>query len=178
MSARTDFERLFEDTHEDVMAYLISRCRDPEQAADIYAETYLVAWQKLATIPSGEQARFWLFGVARNLLLKGFRQRRVADALVERLGAELRSVYVEMPSMEDPALMAAMMGLSERDREILLLTAWEGLAPGEIATVLGTSSNLVRVRLHRARARVKRRLAEQASAGHLPAPAAVLEPET
>jgi RNA polymerase sigma-70 factor (ECF subfamily) len=38
------------------------------------------------------------------------------------------------------------------------MTAWEGLTPRQIATVMGTSANVVRVRLHRARARLKQQL--------------------
>jgi DNA-directed RNA polymerase specialized sigma24 family protein len=52
-----------------------------------------------------------------------------------------------------------------RDREILTLTAWEGLAPKEIATVTGTPTNVIRVRLHRARSRLKRRLADAQPTG-------------
>ena len=51
-----------------------------------------------------------------------------------------------------------MAALSVRDREILTMTAWEGLTPKQIAKVMGTSANVVRVRLHRARARLKQEL--------------------
>ena len=159
--AREDFERMFRETREDLFAYLVSRCRDPEQAADLFAETYLIAWEKLAKIPSGDQARLWLFGVARNLVLKGFRQSRVADALTERLARELRATQGESVDIDDgahDALLAGLAALPERDREILLLTAWEGLTPREIAIVMGTTANLVRVRLHRARTRIRRTL--------------------
>ena len=44
------------------------------------------------------------------------------------------------------------------DREILTMTAWEGLTPKQIARVMGMSANVVRVRLHRARARLKQEL--------------------
>jgi DNA-directed RNA polymerase specialized sigma24 family protein len=94
-------------------------------------------------------------------MLKGFRQRRVADALVERLAGELRSVPVEHPQIGGHPrglLQAALGSLAEDDREILTLTAWEGLTPREIAAVMGISANVVRVRLHRARRRVEQRL--------------------
>jgi RNA polymerase sigma-70 factor, ECF subfamily len=177
--AREHFERLFHETRADLAAYLLSRCRDSEHAADLFSETYLVAWQKLGSIPPGDQARLWLFGVARNLMLKGFRQRRVADALVERLGGELRRARIEPTQVDDHthlALRAGLAALPERDREILMLTAWEGLTPGEIATVMGISANVVRVRLHRARNRVKRRLPEK-SGSCAPSAPAVLEPK-
>jgi RNA polymerase sigma factor (sigma-70 family) len=158
--AREEFEQLFQQTRVSLAAYLVNRCRDAELAADLFSETYLIAWQKLGSIPPGDQAKLWLFGVARNLMLKGFRQRRVADALVERLAGELRRAHVEHPQINDHsrALHAALTSLSEGDREILMLTAWDGLTPREIAAVMGISANVVRVRLHRARRRVEQRL--------------------
>jgi RNA polymerase sigma-70 factor, ECF subfamily len=56
------------------------------------------------------------------------------------------------------AVLHALSMLSEQDREILTLTAWEGLAPRDIARVIDTSANVVRIRLHRARARIKKQL--------------------
>jgi RNA polymerase sigma-70 factor, ECF subfamily len=160
--ARADFEQLFRDTRTDLLAYIMRRSQSAEDAADLLAETYLIAWQKLDAIPTGERARLWLFGVARNLLLKGASRGRSRHALVERLAGELRSAHPPYARVEDgrsSALRAALAALPERDREILMLTAWEGLTPKQIAAVVGTPVNIVRVRLHRARTRLKRDLA-------------------
>jgi RNA polymerase sigma-70 factor (ECF subfamily) len=159
--ARVAFEQLFCDTRTDLLAYILRRSQSAEDAADVLGETYLIAWQKLDAIPTGERARLWLFGVARNLLLKGASRRGSRHALVERLAAELRSTQPPYAPVEDErsaALNAALASLSERDREIVMLTAWEGLAPKQIAAVLGAPVNVVRVRLHRARTRLKRKL--------------------
>jgi RNA polymerase sigma factor (sigma-70 family) len=159
--ARAGFEQLFRDTRTDLLAYIMRRAPSAEDAADMLAETYLIAWQKLDAIPRGERARLWLFGVARNLLLKGASRRRSRHALVERLAGELRSAPAPHPPVEDArssGLRAALAALPERDREILMLTAWEGLTPKQIAVVVGTPVNVVRVRLHRARTRLKRDL--------------------
>jgi RNA polymerase sigma factor (sigma-70 family) len=159
--ARASFERLFRDTRTDLLAYIMRRSQSADDAADVLAETYLIAWQKLDAIPTGEGARLWLFGVARNLLLKGASRRRSRHALVERLAGELRSAHPPHASVEDgrsSALRAALAALPERDREILMLTAWEGLTPKQIAAVVGAPVNIVRVRLHRARTRLKRDL--------------------
>jgi RNA polymerase sigma factor (sigma-70 family) len=158
---RPTFEQLYRDTRTDLLAYILRRSRNAEDAADVLAETYLIAWQKLDRIPKGERTRLWLFGVARNLLLKGASRHRSGNALVERLANALRSVESAHSPVEDErrdALRAVLAALSVRDREILTMTAWEGLTPKQIATVMGTSANVVRVRLHRARARLKRQL--------------------
>ena len=158
---RENFEQLFRDTCTDLLAYILRRSRNAEDAADVLAETYLIAWQKLEKVPNGDRARLWLFGVARNLLMKGASRRQSGTALVERLANELRSAEPVHSPVEDErraALRAVLAALSVRDREILTMTAWEGLTPKQIAAVMGTSANVVRVRLHRARARLKRQL--------------------
>jgi RNA polymerase sigma-70 factor (ECF subfamily) len=155
------FADLFRRTRTDLLAYLARRAGNPEDAADLLAETYLVAWRRLDAIPEGEQARLWLFGVARNLLLKRAGRQHAADVLVARLADELRATQQQRAAVADDRqqlVLRALARLSERDREILTLAAWEGLTPAEIAAVTGTSPNLVRVRLHRARVRLQRKL--------------------
>ena len=165
MSNSTDnamrFDELYRATRKDVLAYLVRRTGDPEQAADLLADTYLIAWRKLEHIPR-DQGRPWLFGVARNLLLKGADRRRSHDVLVERLASELQitlSAGVPIDDHRANALRQGVAGLSDKEREILLLTAWEGPTPREIAAVTGTSANVVRVRLALARSKLRRRLA-------------------
>jgi RNA polymerase sigma-70 factor, ECF subfamily len=158
------FEQLFRDTRTDLLAYILRRSQSAEDAADILADTYLIAWQKLDLLPTGEGRRLWLFGVARNLLFKGASRRRSGDRLLERLADELPSEHVEQTPVDEGrsyALRSALATLPEIDREILSMAAWEALTPKEIATVLKRSPNLVRVRLHRARSRLKRQLASE-----------------
>jgi RNA polymerase sigma-70 factor, ECF subfamily len=156
---RDRFEELFRATRHDLLAYALRRTRGHEDAADVLAETYLIAWRKLDSIPSGDEARLWLYGVARNVLRRGTVRRHTLAATVERLAQELREHQAEAPPSRNElprALGAALRSLPERQREVLLLTAWEGMTPREIAVVTRTPVNLVRVRLHRARAHLRR----------------------
>lgn len=153
------FEDLYRSTRTDLLGYLVRRTRNPDLAADLLAETYLVAWRKPESVPAGDEARPWLFGVARNLLLKDLRRQRTLDATMERLAHEIGRLHDAESAREDERaerVAAALAGLSQLDREIVTLNAWEGLAPREIAVVVGTSVNVVRIRLHRARARLRR----------------------
>ena len=173
---REAFERLFRDTRADLLAYLLRRSATPEDAADVLAETYLIAWRKLDAIPRGDTARPWLFGVARNVLMKGASRRRSYALVVERLALELRAVRPALTGDDrSEALDTALAALPEMDREILMLTAWEGLTPTQIATVVGKSANVVRVRLHRARSRLKRKL-DPGRSFDLPAGSVAIEP--
>jgi RNA polymerase sigma-70 factor (ECF subfamily) len=157
------FRLLFNETRHDLLAYAIRRTNRPEDAADVVAETYLIAWRKLDSLPTGGEARLWLFGVARNVLLRRASREDALQALVDRLALELHDMRptTEPADGQLPAkLRAALEALPEQQREALLLTAWEGLTPREVAAVTGAPVNLVRVRLHRARSRLKRELAE------------------
>lgn len=163
------FERLFEATRVDILAYSLRRVSSPEEAADVLSETFLIAWRKLDALPRGDEARLWLFGVARNVLRRGATRERALRVGVERLAAELsEAVSPVVPSEEErsPRLRAALEALPEPQREAILLTAWEGLSPREIAAVTHTPVNLVRVRLHRARTRLRRELAAEDLEAH------------
>jgi RNA polymerase sigma-70 factor, ECF subfamily len=156
------FARLFDETRADLLAYALRRAASPEDAADVLAETFLIAWRKLDSLPPGDEARLWLFGVARNLIRQGASRGHALDTVVQRLADELRDALSTFAHVQDegsPRLRAGLKALPERQQEVLLLTAWEGLSPREIAAVTETPVNLVRVRLHRARTRLRRELA-------------------
>lgn len=154
------FAALFARTHQPLLAYAVRRVSDPADAADVVAETYLVAWRRLDDVPEGDAARPWLFGVARRVLANLYRGERRRGALADRLRESLTEV---LPAVEpEPAVVAALRGLPGPDQEILRLVAWEELARDEIALVLGVSRATVRVRLHRARRRLRERLEELA----------------
>lgn len=158
----TRFEQLFAANRADLLAYALRRTSSPEDAADVLSETFLIAWRQLDSLPPGDQGRLWLFGVARNVLRRGASRDQAIAAVVARLASELRSgaAMFQLPEEQrSPELRAALKRLPESQREVILLAAWEELNPREIAAVTGTPVNLVRVRLHRARARLKRELA-------------------
>lgn len=160
---QTRFDHLYRTTRADLLAYLLRRSPTTEDAADALSETYLVAWRRLDAVPPGDTARLWLFGVARNLLLKDASRLRAGNALVSRITDELRASSTRLPGEDAPPgydhLAAALASLSELDREIITLSAWEGLTPKEIGAVTGSSANAVRIRLHRARSRLQTQLA-------------------
>jgi RNA polymerase sigma-70 factor, ECF subfamily len=151
---RAQFEVLFRDTRAPLLAYLTRRAPS-EDAADLLADVYLVAWRKRADLPAGEERRLWLFGVARRLLAE---HRRHAW---KRADAEAETGALGTPDARDDdsrgeAVRHALESLSDIDRELVTLTTWEGLSPAEAARVVGITAGTARVRLHRARARLAR----------------------
>ncbi|SNT52684.1 RNA polymerase, sigma subunit, ECF family [Actinomadura meyerae] len=156
---RRRFEEIYAAHRAQILGYAMRRTADPQDAADVLAETFLTAWRRLDDVPPDGRARLWLYGTARRVLANHHRGERRRSALAADLGARLRTA----PDAPDAAgladVAAAFRALPERDRELLSLVGWEGLDHGEIATVLGCSRNAVRIRLHRARRRFARALA-------------------
>lgn len=115
-----------------------------------------MAWRRIDVVPDGLEGRLWLFGVARNILFKQAKKKQVTSAINEGLTTELRLVATTARNDGDTsgAVEDALSQLSKTDREIVTLSVWEEMTPGEIAVVLGISPNAARVRLHRARQRL------------------------
>ena len=152
---RCAFEQLFADHLRTVSAY-VRRRATADEVDDVVAETFLIAWRRLEDVPP--EPKSWLLGVARRVLAN---QRRATA----RRAALTASAAATMAPGADAAeggsrALRALAKLSERDRDLLLLAAWDGLTADEIAAVVGCSRAAAKVRLHRARRRLQRKLAE------------------
>jgi RNA polymerase sigma-70 factor, ECF subfamily len=155
------FEAVYAAHHALIFGYALRRTANPEDAADILAETFLIAWRRLDEVPAGGNARLWLYGVARRVLANYYRGERRRSALADRLRGEFAASYQPPEYDGERAVIAsALARLPENQRELLTLNAWEGLDYGQLAVVLGCSRNAVRIRLHRARARLAAELAD------------------
>jgi RNA polymerase sigma factor (sigma-70 family) len=151
------FDALFAAYSPDIVAYCGWRAASPSDAQDAVAEVFLTAWRRLDQLPQGDAARVWLYATARRVIANQRRSNRRRVALQERLALEAVPVEQEPPSSdrEERLVHAALRRLAPRDREVLLLAEWEGLAPAQIATVLGCLKVTARGRLHRARRRFR-----------------------
>ena len=167
--AESRFCRLYEEYRRTVLAYAVRRTSDPADAADVVADTFLVAWRRVSEIPAGDDARLWLYGVARRTLANRRRGERRRERLAARLRQDLpAAVAAVAPPTSGGPVIAALEALSDEDREVLLLKAWEELEPAEIASVLGISRVAARSRLHRARSRLQAELSAHSDAIPVP----------
>jgi RNA polymerase sigma-70 factor, ECF subfamily len=150
---RRRFEELVAAVYEPVQRYLRRRT-DPVSADDVLADVLLVLWRRLDDVP--DQAPLaYAYGVARGCLANNRRSAVRQDRVVARLAREPRPDDGDPEDPLDGALDEALAALSEGDRELLRLWAWEQLPPREIALALDISPNAVSIRLHRAKQKVK-----------------------
>jgi len=138
----------------------VSRHVEPHTADDVVSETFLVAWRRLDDVP--EDALPWLLVVARNTLANSRRatyRRRAIEielARVAHLAEEAPGPGTIVPERDH--VIAALGRLAPKNREVVLLVAWDGLDTFQAAQVLGTSQAAVKMRLSRARRQLSREL--------------------
>jgi RNA polymerase sigma-70 factor (ECF subfamily) len=155
------FAALYESSRARLLAYALRRTTSSEDAADIVAETFTIAWRRLDEIPDGDLSMLWLFVAARLVIANHARRMQRRTQLVQRIGAHLATgAQASSLSSELDALDAsrAFGRLSGEDQELLMLAGWEGLDSAGLGYVLGCSPTAARIRLHRARARLKAEL--------------------
>jgi RNA polymerase sigma-70 factor (ECF subfamily) len=136
-------------------AYCVRRT-GASQAPDAVAEVFLVAWRRIAELPTGEATLPWLYGVAYRVISHQWRSKARARRLVDRLGG-LAAIETATPDLvllrreEDRLVVKAASRLRPVDQEILRLTLWEGLSHADVATVLDLEPGTVKQRAYRAR---------------------------
>jgi len=164
--AATEFERLYRANVDAVTAYFARRTADPQLVADLTADTFVAVITGFASFdPRKGTARAWLFGIAGHVYaaycqayshqqhkLQRLAGRRELDQdqveeLLERIDAERAG----------RGLLAELARLPERDRAVIDLVDIAGLRPQEAAAALGLTPGTVRMRLMRARGRLRKR---------------------
>lgn len=150
------FAELFDHSYGPVLRFVERRVH-PSHAEDIVSDVFLVAWRRLEDVPTGlDDARAWLFGVARRTLLAGLRGEQRQQALAVRV-AQDAAARVTAGDL-DPDVLAQRLDLAQAwqrlsavHQEALALTVWDGLDAPRAARVLGISPVAYRLRLSRAR---------------------------
>ncbi len=163
---RERFRILYNDLYDDLWRYVQRRSINTEEARDTLSEVFLVAWRRLEDIPAGNEARLWLFGVARNLVKTSWRKRKRSGDLLIRIGSEMSTRVTTDEELDNSGVLKivkALQFLSENDQEILRLLAWENLSHKEISVVIGCSENAVAIRIRRARVRLMKVLQSEKS---------------
>jgi RNA polymerase sigma-70 factor (ECF subfamily) len=161
------FESCFRDNYPAVLAFAIRRLPDRASAEDAASETFAVVWRRRDLIP--DEPLPWLFGIALRVVANQRRSARRRDRLGDRLKQETGPA-ADAPEPVDAlrrrdGFSRAFQRLSEGEREVLRLVAWDGLSTREAAGVLECSAAAFRVRLHRARRRLTKHLE---ATGHSP----------
>jgi RNA polymerase sigma-70 factor (ECF subfamily) len=146
-----------------VYRFALRLSSDPHAAEDLTQETFLRAWRQRSRLRDARAARVWLFRITANLWRDQVRRGRSPVARPGPLGdAE--------PGREHPPeklaagreelgrALGAMTALPPRQREVLYLSACEGLSAAEVAEVLGISADAAKANLSLSRKAMRQQL--------------------
>jgi RNA polymerase sigma factor (sigma-70 family) len=161
-SRRTVFESIYNAHCTAVLAYCLRRTTSAD-ADDACAETFLVVWRRLEDIPPAPKTLPYLYGIAGRVLSnqqRGRHRRSRLDAKLANLGVAPSAdpLIVLGKSSQDEQVVAAVNKLKEKDREIVMLYAWEDLPRETIAEMLGMTRSAIDQRIHRSYRRLARML--------------------
>ncbi len=175
----TMIEELLERHEKSIYRFGLRMCGSEDAARDVLQETLFSAFKNLPEFRGDAELSTWLFQIARSFCIKARRRHvgeptsmasldspAVREAPSEQAGPDAKAQAKEIGQ----AISAAMLGLAENHREVVILKDVEGLSADEIARVLGDDVAAVKSRLHRARLELRRSLAALLDEAELPSP--------
>ena len=167
-----DSAEIFEEYRDRMHHYIRRQVRDASEADDLVQETFLRAHRQLHAVKDPAALPAWLYRVATNVCYDRFRQasyrhaRQGTSIEADNDGAEVPQEDADAPRL-DLALEQSEMStcvqeyieqLSDDYRMVILLHDVHGMTNPEMAGALGCSLATVKIRLHRARAKLKEAL--------------------
>jgi RNA polymerase sigma factor (sigma-70 family) len=164
-SAVAEFEQIYRSNVGAMTAYFARRCADPQMVADLTSETIVRAAGAFGSFDSGRgTARGWLFGIAGHVYARYCAQAangRNAEVRLARLGELPVDEIDELAEKIDAEragreLIERCSQLPALERSAVELVDLDGLSPKEAAAVLGVSRGVLRMRLSRARTRLRK----------------------
>jgi len=163
--ATAEFERLYRAHVEAVTAYFARRSADPHVVADLTADTFVAVITHFGSFdPRKGTARAWVFGIARHVYASYCEAYSLQQHKMERLAGRRDLDPDQVEELLDRIdaeragrdLVGGLAALPERDRAVVELVDLAGLLPKEAATVLGLAPGTARMRLMRARTRLRK----------------------
>jgi len=160
------FEVFYREHIEKVQRFVARRVDDPFLAADLTAEVFLAAIDSAHSYRPGRGTPTgWLYGVAQNVVSSERRRQARELRANQRISGRRLVTPDDVTRLEDRIdaeagareLLRAMDELPQGERAVLELVALDGISPQEAAQILGIRAATARVRLHRARARLRDR---------------------
>jgi RNA polymerase sigma-70 factor (ECF subfamily) len=157
------FREIFERHASAVHAYARKRI-GMTAGEEILSQTFLTAFEKRTRFDTSyESARPWLLGIATNIIRHHLREEREHLSALGKMFREQPEEPVDDVARLDaqrmkPRLIAALLALSDDDRETFLLLALGQLTYEEVASALRIPIGTVRSRIHRARMHLRERV--------------------
>ena len=134
-----EFDALFDATYPELRRFAIRRVENRAGVEDVLAETFTTAWRRRTEMP--DPALPWLFGICHKVIANHRRSAKRRVRLFARLAANRTDLGRDPAEIvaERSEIGSAFARLSESQREVLRLVAWDGLSAADAAGALGCS---------------------------------------
>lgn len=163
------FLQAYDDYADAIFRHIALRLGDREQARELMQDTYMKVWEYISGGKTVENMRAFLYRVANNLIIDTARRRKLRA--VDSLEQMREETGFDPPAEEDHSarthidaqrVLPVLQSIDESLRTPLVMRYVDGLAPREIADLLGVSPNVVSVRIHRGMEALRSRLPHEA----------------
>jgi RNA polymerase sigma-70 factor (ECF subfamily) len=165
------FQRIYDLFSRKVLNFIYRMVASIEEAEDLTQETFVTVYQKLESLKDDARFEPWLFRIARNYVYQKYRRRVPPTVSVDFLDEEGRAASELADERKDPqeefqaeelddVVREVVLELSEKYREVFVLSAIQDLSYQEIAEIVGRSLASVKTDIHRARLQVRKRVKE------------------
>jgi RNA polymerase sigma-70 factor, ECF subfamily len=166
-----EFQEIYDEFHPKILRYL-ARMVDDSEAEDLTQDVFARVASSLASFRGDSKLSTWLYRIATNAALDRLRglpraptvqlaeaEEQIPDKNVWTGEAEPAVESQVYRNEMNDCIRGFIAGLPENHRMVLLLADFEGLKNEQIADILDVTLDTVKIRLHRARERLKKELA-------------------
>ncbi len=150
------YTRIFDDHWASVRHHIECVVDDDAEVTEIVSEVFFLAWSRLD--PARPMGRVWLLRAAERRLRARSRRPMTARIALDAVHLGVTGDTTPPGRVGQAEVVRALGVLTARERRIIMLTYWDGLAEGEIAELLRASESRVRETLRRAQHRLRREL--------------------
>ncbi len=154
------FIQSFSEYGDAIFRFCMVKVSNSELAEDMTQEVFTRYWQYLRDDKTMTNTRSFLYTIANNMA-KDWYKKKKADSLDEKMesGVVPKDISADPETTaEYQEVLGLIEDMEEKDKEVLLLTYVEELAPKDIAEILGETANTISVRLNRATKRLQQKL--------------------
>ena len=158
---RQRFDQLVAVYHQDMYRYAAWLSRDKAIAEDVVQEALLRAWKSLHALRDDSSSKQWLLTIVRRENARYFERKRLETVDIDNLTASQAALLAVEDDDELDDMRKAIYELEDEYREPLVLQVLMGFSTNEIAEHMGLKQGAVLTRLHRARAKLRDKMAER-----------------
>lgn len=145
------FMQLYEPNHEQLLRYCESIVRDPVDAKDLVSETILVAFEQISKLRKVESFKYFLFGIARNLIRRQYRRKKFWGIFNAKQAEQIEAPKSQEVNEDVQLLYQALDQLGDEQKEAIILFEIVGYNIKEIAEIQNAGISAVKARLTRGR---------------------------